>query len=66
MTRRGFIHFDSWAGRTKHPVEVLSEAPVTYRGRRCLKVRLLEPAFRHPAGKVLRPPIWAVTFAEGG
>jgi hypothetical protein len=52
----GWLHFDSWAGRTRHRVEILSETPQRYR------VRLLERALRHPAGKVLLPPKHAVTF----
>jgi hypothetical protein len=53
---KAWVHLDSWAGRTKHPVEVLG------RTKRGYKVRLLERAFRHGEGKVLYPPAWAVTF----
>jgi len=56
--RRGWVHLDGWAGRSKHPVEILA---VTRRG---YKVRLLESAYRHAAGKILYPPRWAVTLEK--
>ena len=60
--RKAWVHLDSWAGRTKHPVEILGEC--RRRGKEHYKVRLLEQAFRHHAGKVLYPPKWAVTFED--
>lgn len=56
------VWFDGWAGRSRHVVEVLG--PCKRRGKDHYKVRLLEAAYRHPAGKVLYPPAWAVTFAK--
>jgi hypothetical protein len=50
----GWLHLDGWAGRTRHRVEILGETP------RRLRVRLVERAYRHPAGKVLRAPRHAV------
>jgi len=58
--RRCLVHFDGWGGRVAVPAECLGEA------RRCgrdgYKVRLLEAAYQHAAGKVLYPPRFAVTF----
>lgn len=56
--RVGWVHFDSWAGRTRHRVEVLKETPKRYR------VRLLEACFRYPAGKILYAPKYAVTLEQ--
>ena len=56
--RYGWIHFDGWAGRTKHRVEILKETPKRFR------VRMLEQAYRHSAGSVLLAPKYAVTLEE--
>jgi hypothetical protein len=58
---QAYVHFNSWAGRTKHPVEILAEC--CRRGKPHYRVRLLERAYRHAADKILYPPVWAVTFA---
>ena len=55
-----FLHFDGWAGRTKHPVEILKETPKRY------KVQLLDDAYRYSVGHILYPPKWAVTDIKEG
>jgi hypothetical protein len=59
-TRRGWLHLDGWAGRTKHPVEILGACRRWGADR--YRDRLLESACRHTAGKILYPPVWAVTL----
>jgi hypothetical protein len=59
---QAFVHLDGWAGRSKHAVEVLGECQ--RRGQPHYKVRLLERAYRHAAGAIHYPPVWAVTFAS--
>jgi hypothetical protein len=60
--RKGWVHFDGWAGRSKHPVEILGEC--RRKGKEHYRVRLLESAYRHAAGKILYPPKSAVTFEQ--
>ena len=58
-TRKGWVQFDGWAGRTQTPCEILGECI-----RKCKKhyrIRLLESAYRYHAGMILYPPQHAVT-----
>lgn len=58
--RLAHVHIDSWAGRSKHPCEVLGEC--VRRGKRHCRVRMLDTAFRWSAGQVRYPPVASVTF----
>lgn len=53
---RGYVHVNSWAGRSKHRVEVLRRGPKRY------TVRILEKAFRWSVGDIKYPPHSAVTL----
>ena len=56
---RGTVAFESWAGRTNVPVEILGETPKRYR------VRWLETALSHTQGSVSLVPKYAVCLSEG-
>lgn len=60
----GYLHTNSWAGRTKHKVELVKVTPKKY------KIKLLEPA-RLPGrnrqgqtGDVVTVPQYAVTWVK--
>lgn len=60
MSGRAFMWLESWAGRSKHEVEILGKSAAGTRYR----VRLLEDAFNKKAGRVYYPPLASVTFEE--
>lgn len=51
----GYIHFESWAGHTKHKVEILKETPKRF------KVKLLEDCIGHKTGEVIYAPKYTVS-----
>jgi hypothetical protein len=53
-----YIHFDSWAGRTKHKAEILKETPKRF------KVKMLEDGIGFKAGAIMYVPKFAVTVTE--
>lgn len=50
-----YVHFDSWAGRTKYRVTILKAGP------KRSKVRFEEPSFHRPVGHVQYVPNYALS-----
>ena len=50
-----YLHLNSWAGHTVHPVKVIKEMGLKFR------VELLEDCIRGPAGKLLTVPWYAIS-----
>jgi hypothetical protein len=50
-----YLHLESWAGRTKKPVEILKETPTRY------KVKLLADCMKGKKDSILYVPKNAIT-----
>lgn len=50
----GYVHFNSWAGRTKRRVKIIAETPKRY------KVKFLETYFRYQKDSIHFIPKYAV------
>ena len=53
-----YLHLDSWAGHTKHEVELVRRTPKRFR------VKLLVDCLKGKRGTVLNVPKSAVTFED--
>ena len=50
-----YLHLNSWAGHTVHPVKIVKESDLT------CTVELLEDCLKGPEGAVLRVPWYAIS-----
>ncbi len=48
--RRAYIWFDSWAGRTRHTINVIAETPKRY------KIQWPQKIYQHAAGSISYVP----------